>query len=523
MNLTSQSIDPARAAGPRHSAAPRGLNRLPLALAIAGTVLLGAGCAVTPKPLAADALASAASTEREALIAGQEAPAAPVTLEEALARTLKYNLDYRVKLMEEALGQRQLDLSNIDLLPRVVAGAGYGARSNDMASSSVDAVTGRQSLVPSYSSERTRYSADLGLSWNVLDFGVSYYAAQQQADRALILQERRRRVAHQLVQQVRQQWWLALGAQRLEAPIEALLAKANAALADSRTIEQEQLRTPLESLGFQRQLLDSIRQLTLVRNTLVQAKPRLAALMNVTPGRGFDVAPPAALTVPTLGIDLAQAEQLALTGRPELVEARYNERIGVAETRKAMAKLLPGLELSIGNHYDSNRYLVNQGWADAGLRVSWNLLNLFNAGTIRGAANAQLEIAREQKLALGMAVLTQVNVAWIDYEGRRRQYELESDVANVEQRILAQNNMAVEANAQSRLQAISAGASAVLSQLRLYQSYGDLQNAYGQIGASLGLDPLPTEAAGLDLPALTQAFAGAEARWQSRLVGTGAQ
>ncbi|WP_034411888.1 TolC family protein [Derxia gummosa] len=513
---TATLATPSRAAAARASTAARGLRLLPIAAAIA----LVSGCAVTPRPLDRDALRSAAAEEHAALVSGQQAPDAPVTLEEAFARTVKYNLDYRVKLMEEALGQRQLDLASLDLLPKVVAGAGYTARSNDLASSSVDAVTGRQSLVPSYSSERTRINADLGLSWNVLDFGVSWYSAQQQADRALILQERRRRVAHQVVQQTRQLWWQALAAQRLEAPIDALLRKANAALADSRAVENERLRPVLETLAYQRQLLDVIRQLTQIRGNLAQAKPRLAALMNLTPGQKFDIAPPASLAVPELGVALDKAEEFALANRPELVEARYNERIGVAETRKAVAKLLPGLELSIGDHYDSNRYLVNQGWADAGLRVSWNLLNVFNHKTIRGAADAQLAVAREQKVALGMAVLTQVHVAWADYDAKRRQFELESELANVEQRILGQTENAVEANAQAKLQSILAGANAVLSQLRQYQTYGDLQNAYGQIGASLGIDAFPNEAAGQDVASLAQAFAGAESRWQARLAGT---
>ena len=34
---------------------------------------------------------------------------------------------------------------------------------------------------------------DLGLSWNVLDFGVSYYQSKQNADRLLVAQERRRK------------------------------------------------------------------------------------------------------------------------------------------------------------------------------------------------------------------------------------------------------------------------------------------------------------------------------------------
>jgi hypothetical protein len=82
------------------------------------------------------------------------------------------------------------------------------------------------------------------------------YGAQQQADRVLILQERKRKVAHQLMQQARQAYWLAVGAQRLEPKISSLLIEAETALDDAKKVEQEKLRSPLESLSYQRQLLD---------------------------------------------------------------------------------------------------------------------------------------------------------------------------------------------------------------------------------------------------------------------------
>jgi len=142
-------------------------------LAIATLML--AGCAVLPQPLTASERAEGVSADRATLFAVQEPVKGDIALQEVMARALKYNLDYRVKLMEEALAQRQLDLSNLDLLPKLALGAGYNQRDSDAASSSQDVLTGKQSLVPSISSERTRINADLGLTWNVLDFGVSYY------------------------------------------------------------------------------------------------------------------------------------------------------------------------------------------------------------------------------------------------------------------------------------------------------------------------------------------------------------
>ena len=60
-------------------------------------------------------------------------------------------------------------------------------------------ITGQQqNLQPFTSSEKNVFSADLSLSWNVLDFGLSYIRAKQAADDVLIAEEERRRVANRV-------------------------------------------------------------------------------------------------------------------------------------------------------------------------------------------------------------------------------------------------------------------------------------------------------------------------------------
>lgn len=489
-----------------------------LLAATLATLVLG-GCAIHPRPLTLDQRSATLQADQQAMFAEQTPVSGPITLDEAMARALKYNLDNRVKMMEEALAQRQLDLSNFDLLPKLTAAAGYTSRDNVLASSSQDVTTGQQSLVPSTSSERQATRADLGFSWNILDFGVSYYGARQQADRVLSTQERRRKVVQLLMQQTRQAYWQAAGAQKLQAQIEPLLTQAQQALGDSRTIEQQGLKDPLQSLGYQRELLGLVLQLETIRDELAQAKPKLASIMNLQPGKPYQLAPPDSFDTPELSIAPDKMEEVALLHRPELIEASYNERIGLDETHKAMAKLLPGVELNVGTHYDSNDFLVNNEWRDAGIQVSWNLLNLLNAGHIKAAAKAQYELAREQRLALNMAVLTQVHVAYIDYTSRRQQFELTRQLSDVEQRILEHTRNATQANAQGKLAEIRAATSALMSELKLYQSYAAYQGAYGQMVATLGLDPVPAAVASHDLPTLEQAIRDTEKQWAAPATG----
>ncbi len=498
---------------------PQAQRRLSLLkpLSVLTAALVLAGCATTPRPITMEERSQTLPQERAAMLKDQEPLNGAVTLDEAMARALKYNLDYRLKLMEEALSRRQLDLAHIDLLPRLSVGAGYGTRNNENGASSINLATGAQSLAPSTSTDRTRTTVDLGLSWNVLDFGVSYYQSHQQADRWLVAQERRRKTVHQVMQQVRQAYWQAAGAQLLENKIGPVLAAARSALANSRKIEAEKLQAPLDTLNYQRQLLDIIRQFEAINDELSQAKPRLASLMSLEPGKAYQLAIPADLKAPQFQLPIAKMEEIALLRRPDLMEARYNERIGVIETKKALVKLFPGVEISLGQHYDSNDFLVNNSWRDAGLRVSWNLFNVLNAPTIRGTAEAQRDLAISQRMALSMAVLTQTHVAYRDYTGRLSQYALVSEMDGVEQRILMHTRNATKADAQGKLQEVKAAASALMSELRLYQSYGALQGAYGQMLSTLGLDPLTPTIDSHDLAAVRAAVGTMEARWAAEL------
>jgi len=216
------------------------------------------------------------------------------------------------------------------------------------------------------------------------------------------------------------------------------------------------------------------------------------------------------MAVPTLDWSVGQMAETALMKRPEIVEARYNERISLTETKKAMAKLMPGVEIDFGEHYDSNSFLVNNHWSDMGLHVSWNILNLLSAKKITETADAQVEVAKMQRMALNMAVLSQVYIAERDFQGRNRQFELARKLADVDHEILGQAKNETNTDAQGKLAQIHAGLNSLYSDLRLEQDYGALQNAYGTVLASMGADPLPESVAGHDLTSLTQAVEAAQ-------------
>lgn len=493
--------------------AMRRLSRLSTAAVVA---LVAGACAMTPDPLTLDEQISSAVRDRAAMYASQEPVSGAISLEEAIARAVKYNLDHRVALMERALEDRSLDVATVDLLPELAGRAGLTTRDNEQASSSRSVLTGRQSLEPSTSTDENLGTADLKLSFNVLDFGLSYFGAKAQANRVLAAEERRRRVVLSITDQVRAAYWEALTAEQLQPRVAAALAEARTALDFARQAESERLLPPLETLQFQRALLEIVQQLEVVDSELAIAKAQLAGLMNLPPGTHFRLAPPQRHAPARLPYAIEDLEAVAMVSRPEIAEELYAARNVALETRGEIMRLLPGLSLFGGVNYNSNDFLLNNSWADAGVSVTWNLLRLVALPSILAEGEARADVAETRRMALRMAILTQVHLAHRRYQRAHRLYTRAASIQEVEQRIAAATRSAEETDASSRLERVRAQAAAVLASRARNRAFAEVQNALGAVYAAAGVDPLPATVADADIDTLARAIAA-----QSALIESG--
>jgi outer membrane protein TolC len=458
-----------------------------------GMSLVLAGCSVTPQPLTDREVRERFTADQYLIYAEQEPITGPIDLNTAIARALKYNLDYRLKLMERALAEGLWDVSRYDMLPRLVASAGYTTRSNEAGGTSVSILDGRETLSPSTSVERSRSLANAEFSWNLLDLGVSYYRAKQLADETLISEERRRRVIQNIVQDVRAAYWRAAGAQRLARQTDDLLERVRDALEKSRQAESQGLMPPTQALAYQRALLDATTLLNIRRQELAFSKRELSALMNVTPGTDFELANEAELALPRPPRNIGELEEVALENRPELREEDYRKRISAAETRRALLSVLPGISLDTAYRYDSNKYLYNNSWAEGGVRVFANLLRFAAYPAIQRANESRLQADDARRTALSMAVITQVRVAVQRYELSLVDLELADEAAKVDERLAQYARAALTTRVDAELEVIRTESRAMIASYQRFASYATAQVAYARIMNSLGLDVLPDE------------------------------
>ena len=484
-------------------------------LTVTASAIFIVGCAVKTAPMTDSEVRQRASDDLAAMFQGQEPLSGPLTLGEAIARALKYNLDHRLKQMENALAVRKYKFDKTGMLPRLVARAGYNDRNNDPGARSINIETGEESLPASVSQDRKRETSDLIFTWNVLDFGLSYYTAKQSSNEVLVAKERQRKTIQNITQDVIDAFWKAWMAQTLEPKVDALIAEASAALEQSRDLVKRGVQSSDSALASQAALLNTINTLNDMRERINLGKIRLASLINLSPGTNYQIAPPVALDIPEqLASSVQELSSEALLNRPELREEDYRKRITELDAKKAMLKIFPNLNLSAGYYRDENSFLVNRDWQGAGWDLSWNLLGVFNALSEKKFHQAAADVADARRIALSLAVMTQVYLSVSRYELARSRFATTSELYQINARLA--KNTAARGSRASGMDELESRARALATELRRNLAFAETQAAFARVLNSTGIDPVPAEVESYDISVMKDAF---DQRWAQLMKG----
>lgn len=466
---------------------------------VLGTTVLLAGCSSTVSRVTDVEAEKYANSTRTEIYTRQTPVTQPISLYEAMARSLKHNLDHRVAMMEADLAQSDYDLSRWDMLPKVVANGQYYGRSNQAGASSLSLLSGRQSLEPSTSTERDVFTTDLTASWNILDFGLAKVRAEQLGNETLIFEERRRKAIIKIMEDVHRAYYRAVSAERLANRLSSLETEVSSAFATSRQQFELRRTAPMPTLSYQRELNDIQGQAQRMTRDMQMAKMELAALMGLSPDQQYNLEIPSYSSSPReLSMSYDEMIGKALLNRPEVRENLYMQRIGEKEIKKATLEALPSLEGFAGIDYSSNDFLFNSDWAGYGARASWNLLKVFSTGKRKRKASAQLELERERGLATAMAVMTQVGVARKRYQSLSEEFRTVSDGAMVQGDILGQIESLAKASSASKQTLVRERMNAILSEARKDAVMAEMAEASAHIYSALGYDPYTTDIDGTE-------------------------
>lgn len=462
-------------------------------IAAAALVALTLGaCQTSPIPLVPDELTRIADEEQARVALGQEPIAGAIDVNTAIAYALKYNLDQRVELMQQQVRVGELKLASYQGLPNLVAGSGYAGRNNYLASTSISILSERQSLEPSFSSERQTVVGDLTLSWNILDFGLSYVRAQQAADFVLIQEEARRRALNRIVEDTRSAFWRAIASERLLTRLNALESKTRRIMSDSRALAEERQTSPVAALSYEREVLEIRREAQRIDGELRVARSQLAALMNLPPHSNFRLDARVTGMGPLPAVSGWHGMvRLALVNRPEIREIAYRRRINEKDLDAALLELLPGINPFVGGFADSNALLYNSNWVGWGAKVTWNLLNVVKFPAKKELIEKQDVLLDERSRAMTMAIMTQIHISRLRFAQARKEYDTATRIRGIQSNLLRHVREAATADRASDQALLREEMNAIVSDVRADLAYANLQNAYGNIYASLGLDVYP--------------------------------
>ncbi len=473
------------------------------------------GCGITPKPISQEQVANFALTDMANIYKQQEVVPEVLSLSEAMARSLKYNLDNRVKLMEQAVANQSVEMARLDMLPMLGFSAGYLNRTNQDASESRSVLTNRQSLEPSTSHDKQRFNADIGFTWSALDFGVSYLQAVQNSDRFLMSQKNREKVMLKLLQQVRSAYWRAVAMQKMSANADIILNKVKNTLADLKAVREKQLNAPLFVLNDIRLLVDTQKQLEELKQSITIANVELATLINVPSSTQLKVQIPASFKgLPVVPGNINEMELTALINSSDYTNEIYNVRIDHLESRKSLLRLLPGIEFSYAGNYASNSFLWNNLWGELGVRLVGDLLKLAVIPDILEYAEVSEHLAVSRRLAVNTAVVAGVHLAWQNYTNSINRFNQSSFLNDIDKDIAELTRQSERSRTSSEVEVIQTEFRSFSSQMGYLLSYAQAQDAFGAFLVSIGSNPVPENYQSISLSDLATTLSQKYNNWE---------
>lgn len=466
-----------------------------------GLALFLASCTVKPEPMTMDEQIVSIEHDLANVFAEQKPAKKPLSLYQAIARAVQNNLEQRLQAYELNIDKKNIDIEQLKMLPELNVGYGAVHRSNDPLITFRAADDGSQALETVGFDDKSKQIANLELSWNILDFGLSYARARQHADQYLIGTERRRKILQGLIQETRIAYFKAAAAEKIMGETDDLIGRAKEHLDRARHLEQSGLQTPDDILEYQASLLENIRELVEKRKRLIDAKIELAHLVNLPIHQDYalDFNEKALQEdLPNFDLAMEDLQLFSLMNRPEIREEFYNERIAESRISQEIANTFPGIGLSVGGHYDSNSFLENTKWLTLATGFAGNLMKIFTLGDRVAKAELQEKLVELRRQALMAAVISQVKMSYARYKLAKDDYLLYSNLAGVNERLIKKEEAKLKTDTISPAAYIHSNTRYLMNKVAQYYAYIDLHSQYARLVTTMGIDLLPRGYASMD-------------------------
>ncbi len=361
-----------------------------------------------------------------------------LTLPRAIELAIENNLNIRIKDLQKAIAEERSTASMLGMLPSMDVSAGYSTRDNEPGSVSESLLTGDQSLEASKSSEINETRYEFNILFSVLDFGLSYYTAAQQDDKALIAEQQKRRTAQNLTLDVTEAYLKVAAAQHAMNDTEAMIGLSKDTEAALDSVGKSGSLSPLKMFREKIMFLKLKKRLTEYRRNFENSKIHLCALLGYYPENTIKVDTSFLKELNDSALPtVEELERMALENRPELSELDMRSHISSLEAKKAILKMFPNVKLFADFTDSSNVYLYNSSWWQVGVKAAFDLLNIPGRYYEYQSDKLEGEKIDMETLALSIGVIAEVRIAHANLQEVKNRFKIADDIHNTQKEYLS--------------------------------------------------------------------------------------
>lgn len=414
-------------------------------------------------------------------------PETPLTLEDVLEIIFCRNLDLVVQEHERNVQSELAIAEELKMLPPLTLDGIFAARNKNTASLTEILGQPQPIIQPQISSIKETRQWDVRDTLNLIDFGLSYFKSRQEKARTQIIDQQHLRVRQKLILDATTSYWKAIASKKMIEEASRVIALSTKFQSDLE--KQMALRTISEIQGLQTEskLVDSEIQLHTLQYQLESAKTELTGFMGLPPGTPFELADVEISDEEIEVADIQELEEQALFYRPELSAKDLEERIARESVRMAILQMFPNASLFTDYNADGNPFLIFNYWISAGVRATWNLFNIPQQWHLKKAAEQQGEQAFAARLALSIAVMSQVHIAYLGYQDALSQYRLVDRAYNVKERLARAAEKGVMAGEFAGVDAMNFASEAAVAKMQALRAYAQLQIAIEALDYAVGI------------------------------------
>lgn len=430
-----------------------------------------------------------------ALLAKEQAPlpTGALTLDQAINYALRNSLAVRSAKFEQAIASDEAAAARLNMLPDLRASAKQGYRSSLPTQDYINVNTNAIQNQSSIGSFKDSLTAELQLTWSVLDFGVSYYRARQAGWNERAVEMRRRRQVQLLALDVTRAYWRAAMAEDALDYVRAVEQELKHQKSMIERSVQQRRIDPIAAKDASKRLVDLLLTIRDLQAEVSSSRLELARLMGLQQRTNFRLAreairPLLARMPRPKSLNVKAMENYALNHRPELFEADLSERISQDDARAEFLSVFPDLTFGLGGHYDDNRLLHTNDWASAGASLSWNLLKIPATLARADAKESAVEQVKRERMKTTLGVMTQVNLSVLDYAVMVDRFLLLEESYGLTNDLLKMVRQHNRVGKISDLAVTQRLLEDVAAKLRRDRSVVDIMVSYRRVLASLGLD-----------------------------------